>query len=456
MRKNWMGNVAIIVLALVNVALWVAFTPADDGTREGYGRRLFSEILSSTAMVLMASALFLSTRPRYLESFFGGLDKMYHAHKNAAMAALLLVVAHFLIMPLGGDDDDELEEAAESLSPFVEFLADIFGASPVLESLGEVLGLVAFAGLLALVLLTVAPRLPLIGSFTRFSYSRWLKTHKFIGIFFIIGFFHSLTVDALVLAEPVLLAYLTAASIVGAVCYLYTEILAVFFRKRFSFVVEAVRRLNGTTTELALKPLAEKPRFTAGQFAFVSFPGDKAMEEPHPFTVCSSPNEENMRFAIKASGDWTRQLNAHLQCGDRARVDGCYGRFNYKTGGREQIWIAGGIGITPFMSWIRDFEDGPDADVEMYYTVRGEGDLLFSDEIASADSRYDHFRHHIKVSSQDGNLTVEEIASRCEGEIRDRHVYMCGPIAMMDSMERQFKKMGVPAENIHYEEFNFR
>lgn len=455
MRKKWIGNIAIIVLALANIALWVVFTPADDGTGAGYGRQLFSEILSSTAMVLMASALFLSTRPRYLESFFGGLDKMYHAHKNAAMAALLLVVAHFLIMPLGGDDDD-FDEAAESLSPFVEFLADIFGASPVLEDLGEILGLVAFAGLLALILLTVAPRLPLIGSFTRFSYSRWLKTHKFIGIFFIIGFFHSVTVDSLVLTEPVLLAYLTGASIVGGICYLYTEILSIFFRKRFSFVVEAVRRLNGTTMEVALKPLTGRPRFTAGQFAFVSFPGDKAMKEPHPFTVSSSPNEDNMRFAIKASGDWTRRLNAHLQCGARARVDGCYGRFNYKMGGQEQIWIAGGIGITPFVSWIRDFEDGPDADVDMFYTVRGEGDLLFADEIASADNRYDHFRLHIKVSSQDGNLTVEEIASRCQGEISNRHVYMCGPIAMMDSMERQFKKMQVPAENIHYEEFNFR
>ena len=455
MRKSSAGNIAIIALMSANIALWLIFTPANDGTHSGYARQMPAEILSSTGMVLMAAALFLSTRPRYLESFFGGLDKMYQSHKNAALAAVLLVVAHFLVMPLGGEDD--AEPGVIPMTFFVEFLMDTFGQAPFLEVLGETLGLVAFAGFLVLTLLTVAPRLPLIGTFIRFSYSKWVWTHKLIGLFFIVGFFHALTVDSLILTEPVLLGCLVAAAAVGTVSYLYTEVLSIFLKRRHAFTVDSARKLNGTTTEITLKPRGERPSFTAGQFAFVSFPGARGLREPHPFTVCSSPGEDSLRFAIKGSGDWTRRLNAGLEPGVRARVDGgYYGRFNYKTGGREQIWVAGGIGITPFMSWIRDFDDGPEADVDMFCTVRSEGDLLFGEELAAADSRHDNFRLHVRISSQDGNLTVEEIASLCQGEVRNKHVYMCGPVGMMDAMERQFKRMGVPGRNIHYEEFNFR
>ena len=427
-RKTWTGNAAIILLALTNIAMWLVFTPINDGSRPEFNRQFTSEIISSTAMVLMAAALYLSTRPWYLESFFGGLDRMYHSHKNAALAALLLIVAHFLVMPLDVSDD----------------------------SSGNPLGMVSFVGLLVLVLLAVAPRLPLIGSLTRFSYSKWLKTHKFIGLFFITGFLHALAVNSLVVSEPALLTFLQIMFAIGAVSYLYTEVISKFLSKRSQFVVDDIHRLNGTTVEIALKPQEDKPRFKAGQFAFVSFPGDKVLKEPHPFTVSSSPREGDIRFAIKASGDWTRHLNTHLEAGATARVSRCYGRFNYKDGGREQIWVAAGIGITPFISWIRDSDGDSRTQVDLFYSVRSEGDLLFADEIELAAHQDDCFRPHLRISAQERNFTAQQIAQACEGAISDKHIFMCGPIAMMDSMERQFKRLGVPGKNIHYEEFNFR
>ena len=459
MRKAMLGNIGITALALTNIVLWFIFLPLEPDTPQGQNRQLTAEIISSTAMILMACALFLSTRPRYLEPLFGGLDKMYHAHKNAALAALLMIVAHFLVMPLGAGDI--ITETGEEISVvpvtfFNTFLAGLSVPPGVLLVLGETLGLLAFAGLLLLVLLTVAPRLPLVGTFTRFSYSRWLKTHKFIGLFFIMGFFHAITLESRVLTEPVLFTYLTIAAAVGTVSYLYTELLAGFLKRRIPFLVDAVHRLNGTTLEVVLKPQGRRPPFTAGQFAFVGFPGERGLKEPHPFTVSSSPGENLLRFTIKASGDWTRHLNANLEAGALARVDGCYGRFNYKTGGPEQVWVAGGIGVTPFLSWVRDFGDGPDADVDMFYSVRSGDDLLFNEELASAAGPHDGFRYHPWISSVDGNLTVDRIAGLCRGEIAGKHVYLCGPPGMMAAMERGFKRLGVPGRNIHYEEFNFR
>ena len=64
---------------------------------------------------------------------------------------------------------------------------------------------------------------------------------------------------------------------------------------------------------------------------------------------------EEIKLAVKASGDFTQYMQAHLQAGMEADVEGGYGMFDYRTGSREQLWIAGGIGLTPFLSWIRDF-----------------------------------------------------------------------------------------------------
>ena len=65
----------------------------------------------------------------------------------------------------------------------------------------------------------------------------------------------------------------------------------------------------------------------------------------------------------------------------------------------------------PFISWIRDFGDGPRAQSDMFYTVRSEQDLLFAEEIKSASQRHEQFRSHFRVSSEQGYLTVDQIAA---------------------------------------------
>jgi predicted ferric reductase len=63
---------------------------------------------------------------------------------------------------------------------------------------------------------------------------------------------------------------------------------------------------------------------------------------------------------------------------------------------------------------------------------------------------------HVRFSSTDGSLTVEDIVKNAGGNIRGHHVYMCGPLPMVQAFEKKFLEAEVPAGNIHYEEFNFR
>jgi predicted ferric reductase len=271
-----------------------------------------------------------------------------------------------------------------------------------------------------------------------------------------LGFVHMMLVDPLVRTTTIPFVALVLAFAVGTASYLYTTMLARFVRRTSPYVVETVRRLNGTTVEVVLQPRKKKLAFAAGQFLFVKFKGDKVLAEPHPFTVSSSPKEDHLRLTIKACGDFTRHLYQHLKPGMLATVEGCYGMFDYKQGSQQQIWIAGGIGITPFLSWIRDFTGMLDREIDFYYTVRTREEALFLDEIHAATQQHKSFRAHPTYSAQDGSLAVEKILATSNGKIADKHIYMCGPFRMTDAFQREFRRLGVPAASIHYEEFNFR
>src|SRR5690606_10700142 len=110
---------------------------------------------------------------------------------------------------------------------------------------------------------------------------------------------------------------------------------------------------------------------------------------------------------------------------------GAYGMFDYKTGGQKQIWIAGGIGVTPFLSFIRDLEAGLDRDVDFYYTVRHREEAVFVDEIEAAGTRHPRLKTRVRFSSVDGSLSVDEIIANAGGSLHGYDIYMCGPLPMV-------------------------
>lgn len=425
MKKSKIGNWVITGIVLLNVVLWLAFPPPDT-LETNYTLQFVGELISSSVMILLSISLVLATRLRFMEPYFGGLDKMWQTHKKVSMLAFLLLIIHFFTIP----KTDELLN-------------------------GKPLGMIAFFGIVILVLLTIAPRVPLISRFLNFNYTIWRIAHKFMGLFFILGLVHYMLVGT-ISKQTIPGIYMLLWILIGIVAYIYRQFFSRMFEPYREYTVEQVNHLNGTCVEISLKPnSSKKVNFKAGQFVYVAFKKHH-LREPHPFTVSSSPNEELLRLTVKASGDWTGYLQKNLEPDMTAVVHGGFGMFNYKDGGEEQVWIAGGIGITPFLSWIRDSNGDLDKDVDLFYGVRGEADALYWNEFQAVDEAHNNFRTHLQYSSKDGHLSAKEIAEMSQGNITSKHIYMCGPVKMTEGFAQSFKKMGVPASQIHYEEFNFR
>jgi predicted ferric reductase len=426
MKRN-IGNLVIIASVILTIIVWFVFPPHNDGS-DTFVRRYAGEILGSIVIVLLSFSLFLSTRPKWAEPYFGGLDRMYITHRRTSTSAFLLLFVHLLTVPISVTD----------------------------LRIGNYLAMIAFIGIVSIVLVTLAPRIPFLSKFlTGGTYDGWKRLHRFIGIFFILGFIHSLTVKALEALIPI--TWVQMFFIFGTVSYLYTEVFAGFFKKRVPYTVAGVRHPNQSTTEVTLRPKnAGIKKQRAGQFLFVHFPEDRILNESHPFTISSPPHEDVLRVTIKASGDFTRYLFEALQPDMQAVVEGAYGMFDYKTGGQKQIWIAGGIGLTPFLAFIRDMDGNLAHDVDFYYTVRHPEEALFVDEIKAAAEKNPRFKSHIRCSATEGSLSIDDIVGNAAGNLREFHIYMCGPLPMIQAFEKRFLDLGLPSNQIHYEEFNFR
>ncbi|MGB0389721.1 MAG: hypothetical protein ACPGWR_33290, partial [Ardenticatenaceae bacterium] len=86
MQNKGLGNAVVVGLVVLNVVLWLIFPPPDS-LPTSYTAQWVGEVMASSAMILMSITIFLATKPRFAEPYFGGLDQMYQTHKQMSMLA---------------------------------------------------------------------------------------------------------------------------------------------------------------------------------------------------------------------------------------------------------------------------------------------------------------------------------------------------------------------------------
>ena len=426
------GRLGVALLAAIasgNVALWLVARPGGEP-----GRRFLGELCGAEAVLLFSCALVLATLLRPIERAFGGLDRVARWHRHAAVAGVLLLIPHVALVSSPPD--------------------------PYETSFGHGLGDVAFAGLAVLAVWALAPGLRaarwpgVIRRMARSTYERWLTAHRMTGLFVAVAVFHGAIVDPVLHRSTLLRVVFLIVGSVGVLAYAYRELFARYFIPIYDYTVAGVRRLNKATLDVSLAPTAKPLSFEPGQFVFLAL-GATGSWERHPFSVSSSPSDERVDLTIKATGDYTRKLYDQLQPGVPAKLAGPFGGFDYRQGGHDQIWIAGGIGITPFISWIRSINGQFDRDVDFYYSVAHRHDAVYLDEIEKIADRHASLRVHLVCADTDGLLNAERVIAEAPAHA-DAWVYMCGPPPMMKAVSREMRRLGVPASHVRWEQFGGR
>jgi len=197
-----------------------------------------------------------------------------------------------------------------------------------------------------------------------------------------------------------------------------------------------------------------RPLELSMQHQVFSFRAGEVGNQFHPFSITSAPGDRTLMLTVKAVGDYTRALR-RLEAGADAVFEGPYGSFSHQNVPRaRQLWIAGGIGVTPFLSVARGLADDDRLDVDFDYCVERPAEAHFLDELEAIAARRPGFRVMVVPREQDGFLSVERLASEQE-DLEHADVIICGPPAMIESPREQLIAAGVPPGQIHAEEFGF-
>ncbi|MGB0958969.1 MAG: ferredoxin reductase family protein [Halocynthiibacter sp.] len=381
--------------------------------------------LGGVAYLLMTISLFLATRASFLEGLFGGLDRMYQVHKFCGIFALLFVLAHFFLAP------DMLPEWAD----------------PALNAMtpSGPLGMIAMITLVLSLIISLNRKI---------SYSRWRPMHKAMGLVYVLATLHFFTApDAFMDTFGPSMPIILGAAILGIASYLYS-MFGMNKRTAYAYRIDEVNALE-RATELVLSPIGQKMQHKAGQFAFLEIEG-KDWNEPHPFTISSAPDDTHLRFTLKVLGDWTRKVREDLKPGGTIQVRGPYGRFDTRKGGTKQIWLAGGIGLTPMLASLRDMQPDDERDIHLVYAARDKNDAIYLEELKDRAAALKNVTL-VPLFSDEGHFArVDMMKQKLPDPLNSYEYFMCGPKPMVNGIMKDLKSEGVTRAKIHTEAFEFR
>lgn len=382
-------------------------------------------MLGLASLMLWAFSLVLMLRLRPLEEVVGGLDRLYFLHHLCGGMAYLGLLAHPLPLLF-------------SAPP---------GALPMISNWPLAAGWMAL--LLMMVMMLATFLLPL-------RYTRWKQVHAMSAPAFVLAGAHSIALAPSRLSFDQVLA--ASALTIGCCCLLVRYLMEAGRIRSLPYRVEQVLHPAPDITELLLSPDRLTVRPKPGQFVFAAFfegRNFRGCGEFHPFTVVrSDPGSGRFALLVKALGDCTRHL-CHIEVGTRARVEGPYGGFLATIdAARPQLWIGGGIGITPFISAAAARPPAAEA-VDLFYLAESPGEAVGLEQLRTQTKR----NRHLNVHCIYGERGIEPIWQRIAAEVPDasrRQVFMCGPPGLVDGLRAALTRAGVADDDIHSERFDFR
>ncbi len=437
---RWAGLLLVVLyaLAMLATAILVAIVRPHSHASLVYTLGMNCALVGASIVLLNPV---LAARLRWIERPFG-LDMVLRYHKAMAWFAALLLVLHPVLLAQGGSDWSLI----------------VGGDVPWNVWVGR---LVLMAILVNAIVSEFAARFGL-------GFQTWRWTHNVLVLSLLgLAFTHSYVTGSDMGRAVTRIGWPIAFGVVSLV-YLYHKVFRSLWMRCHRYKVVEVIPETADVYSVRLVPPEGHNRydFVPGQFHFIKFYRAKGLpREEHHWTISWSPSRQPFTTStIKESGDFTATIR-QTRPGDSAEVLGPFGRFSHVLYPREKdlVFIAAGIGITPFMSMIRHMQDTrDDRSVLLLYANRREPDIVFRRELDEISQHGPPRLRVVHVLSQPGHGWEGErghidgalIGRHCrEGTLTSSSFYVCTPARMAASLISHLRGMGVSSRRIHCERF---
>lgn len=228
---------------------------------------------------------------------------------------------------------------------------------------------------------------------------------------------------------------------------------------RHEGTLASVERLSDSTLHFCVDvDEPDKLGFLAGQYVNVQIPGSEATRS---YSFSSAPGAARAAFVVRnvPDGKMSRYLTEAAQPGQRVTFSGPYGSFYLRDTVRPVLFLAGGTGIAPFLSMLDVLAgNGSTQPVRMVYGVTNDVDLVAREQLDAAQARVANFSYRTCVANPDsaherkGYVTAHVDEDWLNGG--DVDVYLCGPVAMVEAVQKWLRESGVQPANFYFEKFS--
>ena len=232
--------------------------------------------------------------------------------------------------------------------------------------------------------------------------------------------------------------------------------------QQFEAEVAAVTRLTHDIRGILLRLIEPATiAFKAGHYVDLLVPGTSEWRSYSMANPPSRSGEVELMVKLMPGGLFSSYIEQQLHPGARLTLQGPYGNFHLRDTAREALFIAGGSGMAPILSLLRDMvEQQSSRQVTYFYGARARRDLFQLDELHSLEHRLPNF-HFVPALSEPlpddawagepGLIT--EVVKRLTPSGAAREAYMCGPTAMIDAALVTLTRLGLKESDIFYDKF---
>lgn len=393
--------------------------------------------LGFVGLAMMGLQFLLTARYSKIGAPFG-LDELLQFHGKAGYFAWGFIIAHFIVLFIA---DSEFHEF---LNPSVN-LPRAIALSSVIIVITVLIATTHWREKIGLV------------------YEWWRASHGLLALFVVfVGTVHIMQVGFYVseLWQQLLWIGLSAATI-GLL--LHNRVWRPLQMRKKPYNITSVKKEVDTIWSLELEPdNHDGLRFTAGQFAWITLGDTPFRLQQHPFTMSSSADStKNIRFTIKELGDFTSEVK-NLKPGAKAFLEGPYGNFTLGSSTAiHNIFIVGGIGVTPAISMLETSRDrGDTRTFTLIYATPNKKNTPFYEELKVLATTLNLNVVHVFDDPEDGwegesGFVTDEILKKyTPNDFKNCEYFICGPPPMMDIVEPAIAGWGVPVHKVHSERFN--
>jgi predicted ferric reductase len=369
-----------------------------------------------------------------------GFDRLTRWHRVNGRVALLLLVAHTILITAG-----------YTLTDHVGLPHEIWNLLTTLPGI-----LTATAGLVLLIAVVVTS---IVIVRRRLRYETWYFVHLYSYLGITLAFSHQIATGRDFTANPVAQVYwkalyiATLAALIGFRLALPAA-RALYHRLR---VVDVVQEAPGVVTLTIGGHRLDRLAARSGQFFLFRFLTRDRWWEAHPYSLSAAPDGRSLRITVKALGDSSATIG-RIRRGTGVIAEGPYGAFTAAARRRRRVLlIAGGVGITPVRAMLEDMPARA-GELTVLYRAIDQRDILFRAELEELARRRGVTLYYVLGDHRDpaarallGPAHLQELVP----DVAARDVFLCGPPAMTDAVHRSLRRAGVARRQIVTEQFAF-